>query len=91
VSDQQRSVKLLFGPPGIVRITVDGVTSDYFVTKDDGTITLEKIDPVSGAYGPPISVNVQGCSCPGWRHAPAGAKTCKHFAAVAALRRAGKL
>jgi hypothetical protein len=81
---------LLFGPPGVVRITLDGVSSDYFVTKDDGTITLEKLD-AKGNFEAPITVDIQGCSCPAWRHAPAGAKHCKHFAAVAALRRAGKL
>jgi hypothetical protein len=91
VSDKTRSVRLLFGPPGVVRITVDCKADDYFVTRDSGTITLEKVDPVSGEFGPPITVNVQGCSCPAWRHALAGAKHCKHFAAVAALRKAGKL
>jgi hypothetical protein len=81
---------LLFGPPGILRLTVDGKADDYFVTRDSGTITLEKMN-AEGDFGPPITVNVQGCSCPAWRHAPVGAKACKHWLAVAALRKAGKL
>jgi hypothetical protein len=90
MSDQSKSVRLLFGPPGIVRITIDGKADDYFVTRDNDTVTLEKID-AEGNFEAPVTVDIQGRSCPAWRHAPAGAKTCKHWLAVAALRKAGKL
>jgi hypothetical protein len=87
--DTKRSVRLCWGVPGLLRLTSGAEREDYFVTAgtEAGAYVLEKIDPTTGAYGPPYTVSAAGCTCPGFAHR----KTCKHFSAVQALKAAGRL
>jgi hypothetical protein len=90
-----RSVRLCFGPPGVIVLTNGDEADTYVVTTEpphDGdparpaVVILERVNP-DGTLSEPYRVSSAGCTCPGFVHRGA----CKHAEAIKALRRAGKL
>jgi hypothetical protein len=74
-----RSVALLSGPPGVLRITVGATSELYLLSVDDEAYVLQRLVL-------PYRVTQRGCTCPGFQHTG----HCKHWDAILALQKSGK-
>jgi hypothetical protein len=75
-----RSVALLSGPPGVLRLTIGATSELYLLSVDDEAYVLQRLVL-------PYRVTQKGCSCPGYQHT----RRCKHMDAIIALQKCGRL